>query len=100
MHACLLDASIPHKFCASPAIAEKQAAQEAADTCGTVFRIKSIRIEPSCVVLTGLIPSTALVFAPPAPPAYLPPRSIGDLHLTWSTLLHPGTTDDIGYLVL
>ncbi|HLH00545.1 MAG TPA: TraR/DksA C4-type zinc finger protein [Bryobacteraceae bacterium] len=52
-------------------------------------------------MLTGLILSTAIVFEHAGQfPAYLQPRSIGNLHLTWSSLLHPNTTDDIGYLVL
>jgi hypothetical protein len=95
-----LDAPMFHKFCASLPTAEQQASREAADTAGIVLRVKSIRIEPNCVVLTGSIPSTALVFEHPAEfPAYLQPRSIGNLHLTTSSL-HPNTDDEVGYLVL
>jgi hypothetical protein len=97
----LLDVPLLHKFCASLPTAEQQALREAADTGGIVLRVKSLRIEPDCVVLTGVIPSTALVFQHPSEfPAYLQPRSIGNLHLTWSTLLQPGADDEIGYLVL
>ena len=101
MCSTLLEAPIPHKFCASLPAAQQHAAREAADTCGLVLNIKSIRIEPNCIVLTGLIPSSALVFERTRQtPAYLQPRSLGNLHLTWSSLLSPHTTDDIGYLVL
>jgi hypothetical protein len=97
----MLDASLFRKVCASLPAAEQQAAREAADTGGIVLRVKSIRIEPNCLVVTGLIPSTALVFEHPAEfPAYLRPRSIGNLHLT-ETSLQPNTTGgEIGYLVL
>lgn len=81
--------------------AEQQASREAADTGGIVLRVKSIRIEPHCVVLAGLIPSTALAFEHPSEfPSYVQPRSIGTLHLTWNALLHPASGNDIGYLVL
>lgn len=97
----LLDAPLLHKFCASIKGAHQQALREAADTGGIVLRVKSLRIEPNCLVVTGLIPSTALVFEHPSEfPAHLQPRSIGNLHLTWSSLLHPGAGDVIGYLVL
>ena len=80
--------------------AEQQAACEAADTGGIVLRVKSIRIEPNCLVLAGLIPAIALVFERPAElPAYLRPRSIGNLHLAGRSL-QPNTGDVIGYLVL
>lgn len=97
----LLDAPLLHKFCASLPVAEQQALREAADTGGIVLRIKSLRIEPNCVVVTGVIPSTALVFEHPSEfPGYLQSRSIGNLHLTWSSLLYPGAAAEIGYLVL
>ncbi|MGI8743674.1 MAG: TraR/DksA C4-type zinc finger protein [Bryobacteraceae bacterium] len=96
----LLDAPLLHKFCASLSTAEQQASREAADTGGIILRVKSIRVEPNCVILTGLIPSTALVFEHPSEfPAYLQARSIGNLHLTESSL-HPETGGEIGYLVL
>jgi len=96
----LIDASAQKKRLSPPA-AEQQAARGAADTGGIVLRVKSLRIEPDCVVLTGLIPSTALVFEHPSEfPAYLQPRSLGNLHLTQSSLLHPDAGADIGYLVL
>jgi Prokaryotic dksA/traR C4-type zinc finger len=95
-----LDAPLLHKVCTSLSAAEQQAAREAADTGGIVLRVKSIRIAPNYLVVTGLIPSTALVFEHPAEfPAYLRPRSIGNLHLT-ETSLHPNTGVEIGYLVL
>ncbi len=97
----LLDVTLRPKFCASLSAAQQQAAREAADTGGLVLRVKFIRIEPHCAVFTGLIPSTALAFEHPSEfPAYVQPRSIGTLHLTWSSLLHPGADEDIGYLVL
>ena len=66
-----------------------------------MLRVKSIRIEPHCLVLTGLIPLTALVFEHPSEvSAYLRPRSLGNLHLTWGSLLQPSASDQIGYLVL
>jgi hypothetical protein len=96
----LLDAPLFHRFCGSLPSAEQQASREAADTGGIVLRVKSIRIEPNCVVITGLIPATALAFEHPAEfPAYLQPRSIGNLHLT-GTSLDPNTNDQVGYLVL
>lgn len=98
----MLDAPLLRKVCASLPAAEQQAAREAADTGGIVLRVTSIRIEPNSLVFTGLIPSTALVFEHPAEfPAYLQPRSIGNLHLT-ETSLQPSSTGggQIGYLVL
>lgn len=96
----LLDAPLLHKFCASLPAAEQQALREAADTGGIVLRVKSLRIEPNRIVLTGIIPSTVLAFEHPAEfPAYLQPRSIGTLHLTDSSL-HPNPGDEVGYLVL
>jgi hypothetical protein len=96
----MLDAPLLHKVCTSLPAAEQQAAREAADTGGIVLRVKSIRITPNYLVVTGLIPSTALVFEHPAEfPAFLRPRSIGNLHLT-ETSLHPNTGGEIGYLVL
>lgn len=90
-----------HKFCASLPVAEQRASREAADTGGIVLRVMSLRIEPDCIVLTGLIPSTTFVFEHTSEfPGYLRPRSIGNLHLTWSSLLHTNTSDEIGYLVL
>ena len=68
---------------------------------GVVLRVKSIRIEPSCIVFIGSIPSDALVFENPSEfSGELQPRSIGFLHLTWSSLLYPDKSEDIGYLVL
>ena len=96
-----LESPLPHKFCSSLAAAQQQASREAADTGGIVLRLKSIRIELYCAVFTGLIPSAALVFEHPAElPAYVKPRSVGTLHLTWSSLFCPSADEDIGYLVL
>jgi hypothetical protein len=97
----LLDAPLRHKFCASLPQAEQQARREAADTGAILLRIKSFRIEPRCVVLTGQIPSTALVFEHPSEhPAHLQPRSVGTLHLTWNSLFHPADGEELGYLVM
>lgn len=97
----LLDTALPTKFCASMSAAHQQASREAADTGSIVLRVKSIRIEPHCSVFTGLIPSTALVSEHRSEFSdYLQPRSIGTLHLTWSSLLYAGGSEDIGYLVL
>lgn len=96
----LLDTALPTKFCPSMPAAQQQASREAADTGGIVLRVKSIRIDPHCSVFTGLIPSAAVVSEHlPESSAYLRPRSIGTLHLTWSSLLYAGG-EDIGYLVL
>ena len=96
-----IDASLPHRFCPSLLAAEQQAMREAADTAGIVLRVKSLRVESNRVVIVGLIPPTSLVFEhPPETPGYLEPRSIGNLHLTWSSLLRPSANDEIGYLVL
>lgn len=90
-----------HKFCPSLQAAEQQALREAADTGGILLRIKSLRIDPNDLVVTGVIPTTALVFERPSEfPAHLQPRSIGTMRLTWNSLQHPGPDDEIGYLVL
>src|SRR5216683_4738560 len=97
----LLDAPLLHTFCASLEAAEQAALREAADTGGIVLRIKSLRLEPNYLVVTGVIPTTALVFESPAGfPARLRPRSIGTMRLTSNTPLHPAPGDEIGYLVL
>lgn len=88
-----------HKFCASLQAAEQAALCEAADTSGVLLRIKSLRVEPNFLVVTGVIRTTALVFKYSSEfPQHLQPRSIGTMRLTRSSLLHPG--DEIGYLVL
>lgn len=90
-----------HKLCHSLEIAKQQAIREAADTGGVVLHVKSLRVERGAVVATGLIPAKALCFENADGPAtHLRPRSIGNLHLTRSSLLYPNTSDDIGYLVL
>jgi hypothetical protein len=97
----LLDVPLIHKFCASLQAAEQEALREAADTGGVVLRIKSLRIEPNCLVVVGVIPSTALVFDSSAEvQAHVQPRSTGTLRLTWSSLLHSRPDDEIGYFVL
>jgi hypothetical protein len=97
----LLDAPLLHKFCASLEAAEQAALREAADTGGILLRIKSLRLNPTDLVVTGVIPTTALVFEHPCEfPARLQPRSIGTMRLTLNSLLHPGPGDEIGYLVL
>jgi hypothetical protein len=96
----LLDSPLLHKLWESLPTAEQQASREAADTGGILLRIKSIRIEPNRIVLSGSIPSAALAFERPSEfPAYLQPRSIGNVHLTESSLC-PNTRDEVGYLVL
>jgi hypothetical protein len=88
------------QFSTTLPIAEGRAWREAAETAGIVLRIMSIRIETNRIVLTGLIPSGALAFEHPGEfPAYLQPRSIGNLHLTASSLRSNGG-GEVGYLVL
>src|SRR5580704_2032091 len=97
----LLDTRLPHRFCPSLQAAEQAALREAADTGGILLRIKSLRLNPNDLVVTGVIPTTALVFEHPSEfPAHLQPRSLGTMRLTWNSLLHPGPGDEIGYLVL
>lgn len=97
----LLDAPIPHRFCGSIGEAQSLALREAADTGGVIFRVRSFRIDPGRVVLNGLIPAGAAVFGRPCEAAgYLQPRSLGNLHLTWGSLVHPGAEGDLGFLVL
>lgn len=97
----ILDAPLAHRFCASLEAAEQAALREAADTGGIVLRIKSLRLEPSRLVVTGVIPTSAFVFEYPSEfPAHLQPRSMGTMRLTRNSLLHPGSGEEIGYLVL
>jgi len=92
---------LPYKFWPSSLTAEQQAFREAADTGGVVLRVKSLRVEPKCLVITGLIPSAILVLQNPSElSSHLQPRSTGNLHLTWSSLLHPAVCEEVGYLVL
>ncbi len=66
-----------------------------------MLRVKSIRVEPTIVVLVGSVPSNALDFKGASEsPGYLQARSLGNLRLTWSSLLHSNAGDDVGYLVL
>lgn len=96
-----LDAPLHYKFCASLLPAQRQASREAADTGGIVLRLRSVRVEPQRTVFVGLIPSTALVFEQPSgAPSRVYPRSIGTLHLTWSSLVYPRSDECIGYIVL
>jgi hypothetical protein len=96
----VLGAPLLQKLSISLPTAERRASREAADTGGIVLCVRSIRIEPNRVVLTGLIPSAALAFEHPGEfAAYLQPRSIGNLHLTDSSFLS-NTGDEVGYLVL
>src|SRR6266851_4098367 len=97
----LLDAPLLHTSCASLEAARQAALREAADTGGIVLRIKSLRLEPSYLVVTGVVPTSALVFEHPSePPAHLLPRSIGTMRLASNSLVHTGASDEIGYLVL
>lgn len=97
----IFDAPMLHKFCPSLEAAELAALREAADTGGILLRIKSLRLEPNHLVVTGVIPTTALVFEYPSeftPP--LKPRSIGTMRLTRDSVLHTRPGDEIGYVVL
>lgn len=97
----ILDTTLPHRFCPSLQAAEQAALREAADTGGILLRIKSLKLNPNDLVVTGVIPTTALVFEHPSGfPAHLQPRSIGTMRLTWNSLLHPSPGDELGYLVL
>jgi len=97
----ILDAPLLHKFCPSLQAAEQAALREAADTGGILLRIKSLRLEPYYLVVTGVTPTTAIVFENPSGfPAHLRPRSIGTMRLTQNSLLHPSLDGEIGYLVL
>jgi hypothetical protein len=97
----LLDASLPHEFRPSLDLAEQEALREAADTGGVLLRIKSVRIQPNSLLVTGVIPVTALAFERPAEFAsHVRPRSIGTMRLTWRSLMQPAPDDDLGYLVL
>jgi hypothetical protein len=97
----VLDAPLLHKFCPSLQAAEQAAMREAADTGGVLLRVKSLRVEPRHLVVTGVLPTPALVFKSSSGiPAHLQPRSIGTMRLTWKSLLNPGAEDEIGYLVL
>jgi hypothetical protein len=97
----LLDTPLAHSFCASLQVAEQASLREAADTGGVILRIKSLRIERNSLVVTGVIPTTAVVFERPSEfPTHLQPRSIGTMRLTWNSLLHPAPDHEIGYLVL
>jgi hypothetical protein len=96
-----LDAPLFHKFSPSLQEAEQASLREAADTGGILLRVKSFRLEPYHLVVTGVTPTTALVFENPSGfPARLRPRSIGTMRLTQNSLLHPRPGDEIGYLVL
>jgi hypothetical protein len=97
----LLDAPLLHKFCPSLQAAEQASLSEAADTGGILLRVKSFRLEPHYLVVTGVTPTTALVFENPSGfPAHLRPRSIGTMRLTSNSMLHPGPDGEIAYLVL
>lgn len=97
----LADASLPHAFRSSLELAEQEALREAADTGGILLRIKSVRVEPESLLLTGVIPVTALAFEHPAESvSHVRPRSIGTMRLTWRSLLQPAPDEDLGYLVL
>ncbi len=97
----LLDTPLHHKLCASLEAAEQAALREAADTGGIVLRIKSLRLEPHRLVVTGVIPTVAFAFEYSSEfPAHLQPRSIGTMRLTRNSLLHPSFGDEIGYVVL
>jgi hypothetical protein len=96
----MIDDLLLHRFCDSLHSAEREAGREAADTCGIVLRVKSIRIEPNRLVLTGLIPANAFVFEHPSESTgYLQPRSIGNLYLT-QTSPRASAGNEIAYLVL
>src|SRR5437879_4280463 len=91
----LLDTPLHHKFCASLQEAERAALREAADTGGVLLRIKSLRLDPNNLVVTGVIPTAALVTEYPSQfSAHVQPRSIGTMRLTRNSLLHPRPDDE------
>lgn len=93
--------SIPHRFCVSLEEAYEAAVFEAANTGGVVLRVKSIRIGPNFLIVTGLVPVKALVFDSRIDfSGRLRPRSIGGFHQAQSSFSQPNTADDLGYLVL
>jgi DksA/TraR C4-type zinc finger protein len=97
----ILDTRLSYSFCASLEAAEQASVREAADTGGIVLRIKSLRLEPNRLVVAGVVPRSALVIEYPSElPANLRPRSIGTMRLIRDSLLHRGSADEIGYLVL
>ena len=97
----ILDSPVPHKFCASLDTAEQEALSEAADTGGVLLRVKSLRIEPDCLVITGKVPTTALAVHHLSDfPESAHPRSIGTMRVTWRSLLQPIPDEEIGYVVL
>lgn len=97
----LLDACFPHKLRPSLDLAEQEALCEAADTGGILLRIKSVRIEPKSLLVTGVIPMTALAFEHPSKSvSRVRPRSIGTMRLTPRSLLQPPPDANLGYLVL
>jgi hypothetical protein len=97
----ILDTPLLHKFCLSLQAAEVAALREAADTGGILLRIKSLRLEPHSLVVTGIAPTTAIIFEnSPRFSAHLRPRSIGTMRLIENSFLHPNSSDEIGYLVL
>ena len=97
----ILDAPLHHKFCPSLQAAKQASLCEAADTGGILLRVRSFRLESHYLVVTGVTPTSGLVFDNPSGfPAHLRPRSIGTMRLTSNSMLHAGPEDEIGYLVL
>ncbi len=97
----LKDTPLAHRFCPSLESAERDALREAADTGGILLRVKSLKISTGALTVTGVIPTAALVLKQSKrAAARLQPRSIGTMHLMPNSLLHPSSSDQIGYLVL
>jgi hypothetical protein len=97
----LLDTSLRHKFCHSLPEAEHWAVREAADTGGVLLRIRSFRLEPNNLVVTGMIATAAIVIGYSSDcSARVRPRSIGTMRLVQNSLLHPRPDHEFGYLVL
>lgn len=96
-----LKPSVPHRSCVSLEEAYEAAVFEAANTVGVVLRVKSIRIGPNFLIVTGLVPVKALVFDNRIEfSGRLRPRSIGSFHQAQSSYPQPNTAEDLGYLVL
>ena len=92
---------LPHKFCASLQAAEQAALREAADTGGILLRIKSLRLEPNVLVVTGVIPHHRPCFRAPLRISRALAAQIDRHHATHTEQpASSGPGDEIGYLVL
>lgn len=98
----LLDLELENRFWSTIREAEDAAAREAANTGGAILQIASIRTEATRGVVSGRVLSAAVDSSPhlDVPRGYAKPRSLGNFHLTWRTLLQRSGDEDIGYLVV